>query len=121
MKDLYKSLGVSKTTPQSEIKTAYRKLAKKLHPDANPGNDKVAEEFKEVSAAYNILGDEKLRAKYDRGEIDENGQQQHGRGFGGGAQRGGGGFHEASGGFGGADDLFSEIFGKYVNFNGVPY
>ncbi len=113
MKDLYKSLGVSKNAAQSDIKTAYRKLAKKYHPDANPGNDKVAEKFKEVSAAYNILGDEKLRAKYDRGEIDENGQEKFAHGFGGGAQRGAGGFHESSGGFAGADDLFSEIFGNF--------
>jgi DnaJ-class molecular chaperone len=113
MKDLYKSLGVSKNAAQGDIKAAYRKLAKKYHPDANPGNDKVAEQFKEVSAAYNILGDEKLRAKYDRGEIDENGQEKYAQGFGGGAQRGAGGFHESSGGFAGADDLFSEIFGNF--------
>lgn len=115
MKDLYSSLGVSKTAAQSDVKSAYRKLAKKLHPDANPNNDKAAEKFKEVSAAYNILGDEKLRAKYDRGEIDENGQQKYAQGFGGnaGAQRGGGSFHEASSGFDGADDLFSEIFGNF--------
>ncbi|WP_025899412.1 DnaJ C-terminal domain-containing protein [Sneathiella glossodoripedis] len=114
MKDLYASLGVSKGASQSEIKSAYRKLAKKYHPDANPGDDKVADRFKEVSAAYNILGDETLRAKYDRGEIDENGQEKFAHGFsGGGARRSSGGFHEASGGFAGADDLFSEIFGNF--------
>ena len=116
MKDLYKALGVSKTASQGDIKSAYRKLAKKLHPDANPGNDKVVEQFKEISGAYNILGDEKLRARYDRGEIDENGQEKYAHGGFGGQQGGAGGqggYYESSGGFAGADDLFSEIFGNF--------
>lgn len=107
MKNLYSILGVSKGASQQEIKSAYRKLAKQHHPDANPGDTKVEEKFKEISAAYNILGDEKLRARYDGGEIDEHGQEKMG-GF-----RGG---HRASsaGGFGGggAEDIFSEIFGN---------
>jgi len=119
MKDLYKALGVSKDAPQSKIKSAYRKLAKKYHPDANSGDEKVAEKFKEISSAYNIIGDEKQRARYDRGEIDANGQEQHGYGFGGGGHPGAGagasaGFQDAAGGFGGgAEDLFSEIFGNF--------
>ena len=116
MKDLYKALGVSKTASQSDIKSAYRKLAKKLHPDANPGNDKVVEQFKEISGAYNILGDEKLRARYDRGEIDENGQEKYAHGGFGGQQSNAGGqgaYYESTGGFAGADDLFSEIFGNF--------
>ncbi|WP_169569767.1 DnaJ C-terminal domain-containing protein [Sneathiella limimaris] len=117
MKDLYKALGVKRDASQSDIKSAYRKLAKKLHPDANPGNDKVADQFKEVSAAYNILGDEKLRGRYDRGEIDEHGQERYAQGFGGGAGAqgagGGGKYYQSSGGFAGADDLFSEIFGNF--------
>ncbi|MDF2367610.1 J domain-containing protein [Sneathiella sp.] len=107
MKNLYSILGVSKGASQQEIKSAYRKLAKQHHPDANPGDTKVEEKFKEISAAYHILGDEKLRARYDNGEIDESGQEKMG-GF-----RGG---HRASsaGGFGGgaAEDIFSEIFGN---------
>lgn len=65
MEDLYGILGVSKDASQAEIKSAYRKLAMKYHPDRNPG-DKVAEEkFKKISAAYNILGDEQKRREYD--------------------------------------------------------
>ncbi|MEH6478226.1 MAG: J domain-containing protein [Sneathiella sp.] len=109
MKDPYTVLGVAKSSTQKEIKSAYRNLAKKLHPDTNSGDEKIAEKFKEVSAAYNILGDEKLRTRFDRGEIDANGQEKHG--FGGGGR---GGFNEAGGGFGGgSDDLFSEIFGNF--------
>lgn len=105
MKNLYDILGISKGASQQEIKSAYRKLAKKHHPDANPGDTKVEEKFKEISAAYHILGDEKLRARYDRGEIDEHGQEKM-AGFRG--QRA-----SASAGFGGAEDIFSEIFGNF--------
>ncbi|OUR79871.1 hypothetical protein A9Q83_02680 [Alphaproteobacteria bacterium 46_93_T64] len=113
MKDPYHVLGVTKNASQTEIKSAYRKLAKKLHPDANAGNENIAEKFKEVSGAYNIIGDEKLRGKFDRGEIDANGQEKYGFG-GAGGPRAGGGFNQAGGGFGGgADDLFSEIFGNF--------
>lgn len=108
MKNLYSILGISKGASQQDIKSAYRKLAKKHHPDANPGDTKVEEKFKEISAAYHILGDEKQRARYDRGEIDEHGQEKMG-GF-----RGG---HRASStagfGGGGAEDIFSEIFGNF--------
>ncbi len=66
IKDYYKALGVGKNVDQKDIKNAYRKLARKHHPDANP-NDKVAEErFKEISEAYDVLGDEKKRSEYDR-------------------------------------------------------
>lgn len=65
MEDLYAVLGVQKNATQDELKSAYRKLAMKYHPDRNPG-DKVAEEkFKKISAAYNILGDEQKRRQYD--------------------------------------------------------
>jgi curved DNA-binding protein len=70
MKDPYSVLGVSKTASQEEIKKAYRKLAKKLHPDMNPGDKKAEERFKEVSGAFEILGDPKKRALFDEfGEI----------------------------------------------------
>ncbi len=80
MRNLYKTLGVNIRTSQDDIKKAYRKLAKDLHPDLNMGNDKIAERFKEVSAAYSILSDDAQRSKYDRGEIDENGANRP-RGF----------------------------------------
>lgn len=64
--DPYAILGVSKTATQTEIRDAYRKLAKKLHPDLNPGNSSAEKEFKEVSSAYEILGDSEKRAKFDQ-------------------------------------------------------
>ncbi len=75
-KNLYEVLGVDKTAPEKDIRKAYRTLAKKLHPDLNPGNEQAEEAFKEISAAYNILGDKKKRAQYDRGEIDEAGAER---------------------------------------------
>jgi len=116
MRDPYSVLGVSKDASQKDIKSAYRRLAKKLHPDTNQGNEKVAEKFKEVSAANNIIGDEKQRARFDRGEIGADGQDKAPFGFGG----GGGGGRRQSAGQGGSDffggggeDIFSEIFGNF--------
>jgi DnaJ-class molecular chaperone len=74
--DPYDLLGVAKTASQDDIQKAYRKLAKKLHPDLNPGNKKAEEQFKEVSAAYDILGDAEKRARFDRGEIDASGAER---------------------------------------------
>jgi DnaJ-class molecular chaperone len=76
MHDLYNILGVKKGASAADVKKAYRTLAKKLHPDTNKDDKRVAERFKEVTAAYNILGDQNLRNKYDRGEIDADGNQQ---------------------------------------------
>ena len=117
-KDLYSILGVSKTASKAEIKTAYHKLARKYHPDVNKDNPAAAERFKEISAAYDILGDETKRKKYDNNEIDSEGKPTgfgagFGGGFGGGNPFGGGnGFHYTSsaGGRGGADFDFSSIF-----------
>ncbi len=110
MRNLYTILGVSKGASQQDIKSAYRKLAKKHHPDANPGDAKIEEKFKEISAAYNILGDEKQKARYDRGEIDEAGQEKM-SGFGGGGRTRT--YSQSGAGFGGAEDIFSEIFGNF--------
>ena len=64
-KDYYGILGVDKKASQEEIKKAYRKLAKKYHPDANPGNKEAEEKFKDISEAYEVLGDEEKRKQYD--------------------------------------------------------
>lgn len=66
MNDYYSVLGISKTATQEEIKKAYRNLAFKYHPDRNPGDKDAEEKFKKISEAYNVLGDEKKRADYDR-------------------------------------------------------
>lgn len=73
--DLYEVLGVKRGATDDEIRRAYRVLAKKHHPDLNPGNKQAEAHFKEVSAAYDILSDKEKRARYDRGEIDESGSE----------------------------------------------
>ncbi|MBM3540314.1 MAG: J domain-containing protein [Alphaproteobacteria bacterium] len=75
MRDPYDTLGVPRTASADDIKKAYRQLAKKLHPDLNPGNAKAAAQFKEVSAANDLLSDPEKRARFDRGEIDASGAE----------------------------------------------
>ncbi|MBP8062373.1 MAG: J domain-containing protein [Brevundimonas sp.] len=117
--DPYKELGVSRGASADEIKKAFRKLAKELHPDKNPGNTVADERFKRITAAFDLLGDKDKRAKFDRGEIDADGREQF-RGFGGaGGARGGPGGNPF--GQGGArqqgfenidlDELFGGMFG----------
>ena len=72
----YEVLGVKKEATADEIRTAYRALAKKHHPDLNPGNKQAEARFKEISAAYDLLSDADKRARYDRGEIDEGGNEK---------------------------------------------
>ncbi len=75
MKNPYEVLGVARNANAEDIKRAYRKLAKQLHPDLNPGNKVVEQHFKEVSQAYGILGDADKRKRFDRGQIDASGQE----------------------------------------------
>ncbi len=86
MRDPYDILGVAKGADQAEIKKAFRRLAKRMHPDANKGDPKAAARFSELNSAYEILGDEDKRRAFDRGEIDAEGKPRF-QGFGG---RGGG-------------------------------
>ncbi|OAN46779.1 molecular chaperone DnaJ [Paramagnetospirillum marisnigri] len=109
MKDPYQVLGVARTSSDEDIKKAYRKLARELHPDLNPGDHKAEERFKEISAAYDFLSDAAKRAQFDAGEIDASGAQKrrawrgHGPGAGAGARRGGGPFGDN------VDDILSEL------------
>lgn len=75
MKDPYEILGVQKTDSDAAIRAAYRKLAKKFHPDLNPGKPEAAERFKDINAANDILSDPQKRARFDRGEIDAAGNE----------------------------------------------
>ena len=127
--DLYQRLGIKRGASEAEVKKAYRSLAKQLHPDRNKDNPKAAERFNQITQAYDILSDKDRRARYDRGEIDEEGNPRmpFGGGFGGGGssagQRGSpyggsaGGFDGFPGGFEGAantadlSDLFEGLFG----------
>lgn len=116
MRDPYEVLNVKRDASDAEIKTSYRKLAKKLHPDVNHGDVKVEQRFKEISQAYSILGDTEKRKRFNRGEIDAGGQETpFGKGFQGGGFRGGGfrGGRPGGGGEGGfrPEDIFNEFFG----------
>ena len=123
MADLYSQLNVPRGATEAEIKKAYRKLAKELHPDRNKDNPKATERFSKVTRAYDILTDKDKRAQYDRGEIDDEGNPRMPFGFGGGGPRPGGRGgefrgpngepFEFSGGGEAADisDLFEGLFG----------
>jgi len=100
--DPYAVLGVPKSATEADIKKAYRARVKTLHPDLHPGDEVKADEFKRVSAAFEILGDAEKRAKFDRGEIDGDGNP---RGFGGGAGR----WESGAGPFGAQGDPFEDI------------
>jgi len=113
-KDYYAVLGVPKNATHAEIKKAYRKLAQKHHPDANPGNAQAEERFKEVSSAYDVLGDEEKRGAYDR--VRDMGAAGFG-GFPGAGSSGGpgggfpGGFRYENVDLGDLGDLFGGVFG----------
>ncbi len=101
MRDPYRVLGVDKSASESEVKSAFRKLAKKLHPDQNANDPKAKEKFAELNQAYEIVGDKEKRGQFDRGEIDAEGKPKFTgfEGMGGGGP--GGGFGGFGGGFGG--------------------
>jgi DnaJ-class molecular chaperone len=121
MKTAYETLGVGKNATADEIKNAYRKLAKKFHPDLNPGNKDAEKSFKEINHANEQIGTAEERAKYDRGETEPAGAGAYagqGNPFGGGQRQyysqtqGGPGGGRYSSAFGGNDDdLFESIFG----------
>lgn len=115
--DPYKILGVEKSATQDEIKKAYRKLAKTLHPDLHPGDKAKEAEFQKVSQAHDLLKDPEQRRRFDAGEIDASGQERPERAFyrnyaGAGGTRG---RYDSSAGFqdfADASDLFSDLFGR---------
>lgn len=130
MRDLYATLGIPRTASEADIKSAYRKLAKELHPDRNKDNPKAAEKFSEATRAYDLLSDKARRAQYDRGEIDAEGNPAnpfagmggrpgYGRGGTYGAGPGGGPGGPGFEGFGADDvdlgDLFEGLFGGRKN------
>ena len=149
MRDPYEVLGVDRKADAAEVKSAFRRLAKKLHPDANKNDPKAAGRFAEINAAYEILGDDDKRKAFDRGEIDAEGKPrfqgfegfgQGGRahpggfgpdaefetfsfgpeGFTRGARRGRAGAGPGGGGFGGFEDILREAFGGGGGGRGRP-
>ncbi|OYX65644.1 MAG: molecular chaperone DnaJ [Sphingomonadales bacterium 32-64-17] len=120
MADPYTTLGVSRSATEQDIKSAYRKLAKELHPDRNKDNPQASDRFSRVTQAYDLLSDKEKRGQFDRGEIDADGNPAmpfgYGGGGGGGPFRGGPGARGNGGGFGGEEvdlgDLFEGLFGR---------
>jgi DnaJ-class molecular chaperone len=117
--DPYSTLGVARGASEADIKKAYRTLAKELHPDKNKDNPKASERFSKVTAAYDLLSDKDKRARFDRGEIDGDGNPSFG-GFGGGGGGGGNPFGGGGNPFGGRGggaqgvdmgDIFEGLFG----------
>lgn len=122
MRDLYSILGVSRSASSDEVKKAYRSKAKEYHPDRNKDDPKVAEIFKEVNAAYAILGDKDQRSRYDRGEINDTGEET--------GRAGGPGTYGPGAGFGGSrrsdfgsgfsfDDA-EDLMNDFWRFSGRP-
>ena len=110
--DPYELLGVERDASQKDIQAAYRRKAKKLHPDLNPGNQKAEQDFKDLSTAYELLRDEEKRGRFDRGEIDAKGderaERRYYRDF---AEAGN---YDSNAGFAdfGGDDIFAEFFSR---------
>lgn len=104
MRNPYEVLGLAQSASQDEVKTAYRNLAKELHPDMNPGDTIVEQRFKEVTAAYEMLSDPQKRAQFDRGEVNADGSPRMDRSFHRSFNDGGGGAE--------FDDLVADLFGR---------
>jgi len=102
MTDPYRVLNVPRDADPAAIKAAYRKLAKRLHPDRNPGDARAEQRFKEISQAYDLLSDPSKRRRFDRGEIDADGRPRGFAGF---------GAQGAPGGFRGFEDILGRMFG----------
>ncbi|MGH3160367.1 MAG: DnaJ domain-containing protein, partial [Streptosporangiaceae bacterium] len=122
-KDYYAVLGLPKGATEKEITRAYRKLAKLHHPDANPGNKEAEEKFKDISAAYDILGDAEKRARFDRGEINASGAErpEHAayRRYAEGAE--GAKYHQESGvSDDELGDIFADLFRRQAGRGGGP-
>jgi len=121
--DLYSVLGVAKTASAGDVTKAYRKLAKKLHPDLNPGDKAAEEKFKQVAQAYSILNDPDKRGQYDRGDIDASGQERpqerYYREYAGGPQ--GARYHSTAGyeDIGAFSDLFGDVFSGGAGMRGA--
>lgn len=112
MADPYATLGVARGASEADIKKAYRKLAKELHPDRNKDNPKASERFSQVASAYDLLSDKDKRARFDRGEIDGDGNPASPFGFGGGAGGPQSGFRpDFNGETGDIGDIFEGLFG----------
>jgi len=118
MTDPYEVLGVKRDASQKDIQASYRRLAKKLHPDLNPGDKSAEQKFKELSAAYDLVGDSEKRARFDRGEIDASGAERPARSyyrdFATAGSDGGETYRNAAGyaDFADGDDVFAEFFGR---------
>lgn len=108
MRDPYAVLGVARDAADGDIKKTYRRLAKKLHPDLNPGNRANEQQFKEVTAAYDLLSDPEKRARFDRGEIDAGGGER-GAGF---RHPGARAYRRAASANFSFDDIITEILGR---------
>lgn len=119
MKNPYEVLGLKSNASMDDIKKSYRKLAKKYHPDLNPGNKEAERKFKEASHAFDLIGTEEARAKYDRGETDEQQQKQYedfmnrnqGRKYYYDTQNEGGRYSYSFGDDFGGSDFFENLFG----------
>lgn len=117
MKDPYRILGIAKDASQSEIKTAYRKMARENHPDMHQGNPQKEEQFKEIQSAYQLLSDEDKRTRFDRGQVDADGNPTfRSGGFPGGGRR-------RSGGSSSFHDIFKDFAnqGRGGNAGGDPF
>ena len=128
MSDPYTTLGVARSATEKDIKSAYRKLAKELHPDRNTDNPKATERFSKVTQAYDLLTDKDKRARFDRGEIDAEGNPAAPFGYGASGRGGGSGRHPGGpgGGFGASEgidigDIFDGLFsGRGGGMGGGP-